>query len=332
MAKIIGSRINLGVAREATRGVCLKPQRWIPWVNIGFTDKVTSVNSGEALGVLEDSHEKSVVEKYGEGDIEFEVRDQSYGYFLYALMGTLTGSVAVVANSYDHTFNIANTNQHQSLSLSTEDPNGDKQFCLSMIDKLTLNMVLGDYVKSTIGFISRGSHDTNVDSNTGDFAVENKFRAQDIEFKVATTRAGLAAAGLVKLQSLSLMVNKNILRKQMLGTVQPDDLINQGFQIEGEFTLPYEDQTYRDLMLDNTYNAMEIIIRNEDVELADGAGVNPTITIVLPRCGFMDWTPDRPKGELAEQTIGFKGYYDFANTENSIYSIVLRNDKADYTT
>ena len=329
--KIIGSRINLGVAREATRGVCLNPQRWVPWVNIGFTDKITSINSGEALGVLEDSHEKFVVEKYGEGDIEFEVRDQSFGYFLYALMGTLTGSVAVIANSYDHTFNVANTNQHQSLTLSTEDPNGDKQFCLSMIDSLTLNCALGEYVKTTIGFISKGSHDTAVDSATGDFAVENKFRAQDIEFKLATTRAGLGAASLVKLQSLSITVNKNILRKQMLGTVQPDDLINQGFSVEGEFTLPYEDQTYRSLMLDNTYNAMEIVIENKTTVLSD-AGAYPTITIVLPRVGFMDWTPDRPKGELAEQTIGFKGYYDFANTENSIYSIVLRNDKANYTT
>ena len=332
MAKIIGSRINLGVAREAARGTCLKPQRWVPWVNLGFTDKVTAINSGEALGVLEDSHEKFVVEKYGEGDIEFEVRDESFGYFLYALMGTLTTSTAVVANSYDHTFNLAQTNQHQSLTLSTEDPNGDKQFCLSMIDSLTINCALGEYVKSTIGFISKGSHDTAVDSATGDFAVEHKFRAQDIEFKLATTRAGLGAAALVKLQSLSITVNKNILKKQMLGTVQPDDLINQGFSVEGEFTLPYEDQTYRSLMLDNTYNAMEIVIENNDVELADGAGVNPTISIVLPRVGFYDWTPDRPKGELAEQTIGFKGYYDFANTENSIYSIVLRNDKANYTT
>lgn len=332
MTKIIGSRINLGIAREATRGVCLKPQRWIPWVNIGFEDKVKAVNSGEALGVLEDSHEKFVVEKYAEGDAIFEVRDQSFGYFLYALMGTLTGSVAVIASTYDHTFNVANTNQHQSLTLSTEDPNGDKQFCLAMIDQLSLNCTLGDYVKSTINFISKGSHDTAVDSATGDFAVENKFRAQDIEFKIASARADLAAASAVKLQSLSITINKNILRKQMLGTVQPDDLINQGFSVEGEFTLPYENQTYRDLMLNNTYNAMSITIANEDVTLADGAGVHPTLTIVLPRCGFMDWTPDRPKGELAEQTIGFKGYYDFANTENSIYSIVLRNDKANYTT
>ena len=332
MAKIIGSRINLGIAREATRGVCLKPARWCPWVTLGFDDKVTTKDSEEALGVIEDSHEKFVVEKYAEGDIEGEVRDESIGYFLYGLLGTLTGSVAVVASSYDHTFNLANTNQHQSLTLSTEDPNGDKMFCMSMIDSLAINCVLGEYVKFTTGFVSRGSVDTNVDSATGDFAVENKFRAQDVEFKIASARGDLAAATAKKLQSLSITFSKNLLRKHMLGTVQPDDIINQAFGVEGEFTLPYEDQTYRNLMLNNTYNAMEIKITNTSTTLADGAGVYPTLTITLPRCGFMDWTPERPKGELAEQTIGFKAYRDHANSEDSVYSIVLRNDKTNYNT
>lgn len=332
MTKIIGGRINLGIAREATRGVCLKPFRWTPWVTFGFDDKVTTKDSEEALGVIEDSHAKDVIEKYAEGDIEGEIRDESIGYFFYALLGTLTSSAAVVASSYDHTFNTANTNQHQSLTLSTEDPNGDKMFCLAMINTLAINAVLGEYVKFTTGFISKGSVDTAVDSNTGDKGLEHKFRAQDVRIKLATNRAGLAAASEIKVQSLSLTFTKNLLRKQMLGTVQPDDIINQSFMVEGEFQLPYENQTYRDLMLNNTYNAIEIKLTNTSVTLTDGAGVYPTITIVLPRCGFKDWTPDRPKGELVEQTIGFKAYYDYANTENSVYSIVLRNDKTDYTT
>jgi len=332
MTKIIGSRINLGVAREATRGVCLKPQRWVPWVSFGFDDKVTTKNSEEALGRIEDTHAKDVVEKYAEGDIDGEIRDESIGYFLYSLLGTLTGSVAVVANSYDHTFNLANTNQHQSMTLSTEDPNGDKMFCMAMIDRFAIDAVLGEYARFTSGFISRGSVDTAVDSATGDFEVENKFRSQDIEIKLAANRAGLGAASNLKVQSLNITFEKNLLRKQMLGTVQPDDIINQSFAVEGEFTLPYEDQTYRNLMLANTYNAIQITLTNKSTTLADGAGVYPTITIVLPRCGFMDWSPERPKGELAEQTIGFKAYRDHANSEDSVYSIVLRNDKANYTT
>jgi len=329
MAKITGGRINLGVARETTRGSCLNPVYWIPWVTLNFEDKVTSINSAEALGEIDDSHEKYVVEKYGEGDIEGEIRDDSFGLYLYALLGTCS-SAAVVASTYDHTFTLANTNQHTSLTLSAEDPNGDKQFCLAMLDSLDINLALGEYAKYTVGFVSRESHDTNVDSSKGSFGVENKFRCIDAQLKLAATRAGLAAASQLKIQALTISFTKNILRKMMLGSMSPDDLINQAFAVEGEFTLPYENQTYRDLMNANTYQAIEIELRNEEVALADGAGYHPTITITLPRCGFYDWTPERPKGELAEQTISFKAYRDHANDEDSVYSIVLRNDIASY--
>lgn len=329
MSKIIGSRINLGVARETTRGACLNPVFWIPWVTLNFEDKVKTINSMEALGVIDDSHEKFVTEKWGEGDVEGEVRDDSFGLYLYALLGTCN-SAAVVANTYDHTFTLANTNQHTSLTLTTEDPNGDKQFCLAMINTLELRLELGEYVKYLINFISRQSHDTASDSDKGSFGVEHKFRCIDAEIKLAATRADLASATQIKIQSLRITFNKNVLRKMMLGSISPDDLINQAFAVEGEFKLPYEDQTYRNLMNANTYRAMQIQIRNEEVTLSDGAGYYPTITITLPRVGFYDWTPDRPKGELAEQTIAFKAYRDHANSEDSVYSIVLRNDTAAY--
>lgn len=329
MAKITGGRINLGVARETTRGTCVNPAYWIPWVSLNFEDKVTSINSQEALGRIDDSHEKFVVEKYADGDIEGEVRDDSFGLYLYGLLGAVS-SAAVVANSYDHTFTMANTNQHTTLTLTTEDPNQDKQFCFAAINTFELNMVLGEYVKYLINFISLGSRDTSADSAKGSFGVENKFRAIDATLKLAANRSGLSGATATSIQSIRFSVNKNVLRKHMLGTVAPDDMINQNFEVEGEFTLPYEDQTYRDLMNDNTYQAMEIQLRNESVTLADGAGVHPTLTITMPRCGFMDWTPDRPKGELAEQTFGFKGYRDHANSEDSIYNIILRNDTASY--
>lgn len=329
MARIIGSRVNLGVARETTRGTCVNPAFWIPWVNFTFDDKVTSVDSAEALGRIEDSHEKFVVEKYAEGDIEGEIRDDSFGLYLFGLLGA-DSPAAVVANSYDHTFTLANTNQHTTLTLTTEDPNGDKQYCKAAINTFELNAALGEYVKYNIGFMARGSHDTKSDSTKGSFGTEAKFRAQDITLKLDPTRAGLATASQIKIQSLRFTVNKNVLRKQMLGTISPDDFINQMFSVEGEFTLPYNDQTYRNLMLNNTYNAMQIQLRNESTTLADGAGVFPTLTITMPRCGFMDWTPTRPKGELYEQTIGFKAYRDHTNSESSIYSIVLRNDVAAY--
>lgn len=324
MAKIIGGRVALGIGKETVRGTSVAPTFWVPWVNFNFDDKVTKYTSQEALGVLDDAGEEYVGERYGEGDIEGEIRDKSFGLLLLALFGAVA-DVNVTGSVYTHTYTISQTNQHQSLTLAVDDPNGDVQFPLAMIDKMTLDFVLGQIIRYTASFVSKGSESANVSKS---ITAENKFIPTAITFKLATTRAGLAAATPVKLQSLKMTVMKNLKRKHFLGSMSPDDIINQSIGIEGTFELPYEDQTYKNLMLNQTYNAMQIDIRNTAIDL--GSGNNPELKIILPRVSFRDWTPARPKGELYEQTIGFKAMRDVTNSEDLMYQTILTNAQASY--
>ena len=325
MSKIISDLVSAGIGKESSRGTAVAPTYWIPWVNFGFDDKVQKYVTQEALGVLDDAHEEFVGERWGEGDFEGEIRDKSFGLLLYNLFGALSSAVKETT-AYNHTFTLQQGNQHQSLTLAVDDPNsGDRQFPLTMIDKMDLDFVLGQVCRYKAAFVSKPSESATL---TRSFTAENKFLPTNITLKLATSRAGLAAASAIKVQSLKLTVGKNLRRKHFLGSMAPDDIINQAIMIEGTFQLPYEDQTYKNYMLDQSYRAMSIDILNNGVTI--GASSNPRLQMIFPRVSFRDWTPERSKGQLQEQTIGFKAMRDVANSEDLMYQTILTNLATSY--
>lgn len=332
MSKIIGGRVNVAVARETTRGQALTPTYWLPWTNLDFSDREEKYISREALGVIDDSAEQYITEKWGDGNIEGEIRDKSFGLLLYAALGTCNSAANGAA--YNHTFTVAQTNQHTSLSIFFDDPNGDLVFELAMMDNLEVTIETGKLATFTAGFISRAAQTTSITAGINGvptkatLATENKFIATNASLKIAADRNNFGPAPEILVQNCKITFIKNLRRKQMLGSAAPDDIINQSIAVEGSFTLPYESKAWRDLNLDNTYRALEIKMENRAVDL--GGGINPVIRIQLPRVGFYNWTPELPKGELAEQTINFRAFRDVTNNEDLIYNIVLTNAVASY--
>lgn len=332
MAYIIGSLVNLGVALEATRGVGLMPQYWMPWTTLNFDDKTEKHDSPEALGFIDQYAETRNVMKWGEGSIEGEVRDRPFGLLLHALLGTK--GVAADGAAYLHTFTINQANQHPTLSLFVDDPNGDYIFEMCMMSSLEINIEAGQVVTYVSNFMSRPSSTTSVEAGVEGLpalsaaASDNKFIGAHATIKISTARGNLDEASEIKIQRLKISVNKNLYRKHVLGTMQPEDIFNQQLLVEGEFTLPYNDKQYKNLDLDNSYRAMSIDLTNNEVDL--GGGKRPALIITLPRVAFRNWTPTRTPGELYEQTISFQAYRDMTNNENSIYNIQLRNAVASY--
>lgn len=324
----VGRRATIGLARETTRGTYRAPQHWLPRTSLTFDDKVNKHLEEESLGVIDDSDATFLTERWGEGDMEAEVRDDSFGLLLYAMLGSLsTAGVGGDAAAYDHTFTLSQTNNHQSLSITLDDPIDTTTFPLVMLDSLTLNVEVGSVATFSATFMSRAG-DLATDQ-TPSFNVENKFRATDLGFKLAAARADLGAASAIPIKSLSVTFSKNLLRSMVLGTVEPDDIFNQQFGLEGSITLDNEDRTYRNYMLNNTYRAMEIKLENQSVTVGNSS--NPTLTFTMPRCHFYDWEADKSLNDISTQTISFKGLRDVANSEALIYSAVLRNDQANYT-
>lgn len=313
MSKFVGRLGTVGIAKEATSGTIVTPTMYVPFNSISFDDKVTTAREEEGLGRIEDSDSNLVTNKYGEGDLEFDLNDLNLGVLLTSLIGASPNSTG--GPTYTHAFTLANTNTHKTISLAYQDPDQTKIFPFTMIDGLEITVEPEGIAKAKASFKSRVSRDwaTLTPSYT---TLGNKFLHQHLSFKTASNIAGLAAASSQSLKKLSLKIMANSEFDNVTGTVEPEAILNHQFSVEGEITLNKTDDTYRQLMLGGTYKSIEIAFNRAS---------NSSLTIQLPRVDFTEWEQDRGLNDIVGQTIQFKGNYDSANAQAIITTCSLVN-------
>lgn len=325
MSKFIGRLVDIGVARETSRGTYVAPTFWLPHVAFSFDDKITQARSDAGLSRIEDSEEAFVISNYSQGDFEGEIRDKSFGLILYSLLGSVSTS-GPTDSAYTHAFSLSNTNSHTSLSLTVHDPNTSEFYKLVMLDSLEIKAELDEIVKFTASFMGKKGGGTTSASSA--YVAENKFTKKHVQLRVASTIGGLSGAAVVSLKSLSVTFNKNVILDEVLGTAEPEDILNRQLSIEGELTLNYEDATWKQYMTTPTNRAMEIKFVNTDAII--GASTNPSLTMQFPKVDFFDWEPDYSNDDISTQKISFKASRDVANSLASISTCSLVNANSSY--
>lgn len=316
MSKFVGRLGNVGIAKEATSGTIVSPTLYVPFNSISFDDKTSTAREEEGLGRIEDSDSSLVTNKFAEGDVEFDLNDLNTGLFLTSLLGA---SPAIAGGpTYTHTYTLANTNTHKTISLAYQDPDQTKIFPFAMVDGLEITVEPEGISKAKASFKSRVSRDwatlTPLYTTLG-----NKFLHQHLVFKLASTIGGLSSATNISLKKLTLKIMANADFDNVTGTVEPEAILNHQYSVEGEITLNKTDDTYRQLMLAGTYKAMEITWDR---------ATNSKLQFQFPRVDFSEWEQDRGLNDIVGQTIQFKGNYDAANAQAIITTCVLTSTYA----
>lgn len=325
MSEIIGRQIEVGVGVEETRGTAQSTaEKWIKKINATIVERSEKAIDESTRNVLADSLGARVTKKWVEGDLEGNVHADAIGYLLYNIYGAVSSAV-VSGSVYDHTFSLANSIQHASLSIFAKDGSVDQNvFSNCMINTLELSASVDEYVKFTASFMGKTAT-TNTD--TPSYDTEYDFIGRDISIKFADTEVGLGTATAIKAKDITITFDQGLISDFVFGSYNPDDVYNAKMSIEGEFTLNYDDQTFKDLYLADTYKYMQITIQGE----ADlGGSTYPTITLVLNRTQIMDWNREGGADELVTQPISFKAFYNETDSEQS--SLVLRNLTTEYDT
>lgn len=317
MSKFVGRRGELFLSKESSRGTAtVSNPLFIPRSTISFDDKVETARENEGLGKIADSDANFVVNRHAEGEFETNLTDKNFGIVLTSLLGS--SPVTTGGPTYVHTYTLANTNQHQSLSVVYQDPDTVKLFPLSVVDSLKISVDMNGLVNCTVGMKSRYGRDWSRQTATLT-SLGNKFLHQHLQFKIATTVAGLGASTAIPLKKFELNINANADYDQTIGTAEPDDILNQQFSVEGSLELLKQDETYRQLMLDGTYRAADMtFLRASDSKLQ----------MQFPRVDFTEWEQDRKLDDIVSQKIQFKGNYDAANALDIISTCVLTNTYA----
>lgn len=324
MARKIGRLINIGLGKEVTRGTAVAATYWLPKSTMSFFDKATKAVSQMNYGNIGDGNQELVALKWADGTIETDLQSKSFGLILLATFGTL--SSGSFSSAYKHTYTLQNDNAHDSLTLWYRDSAEPLNyfFEMAMIDALTIKATPEDVVKATIKFTSKSSEDTG--TLTPAYVAEDKFVGRHVNLKLASLASGLTAASKIYPKNFEITFTKNILRDHVLSTVQPYDIVNQKFEITGSFEIDKGDATYRNLMLNGTYNAMRLDIVNTDVTVG---ATNPAFRIDLSRCSFDSWEVKEENDAVVTQKINFRALYDITNG-NIINDCYLVNAVASY--
>lgn len=314
MTKFVGRRATIGLAKESSRGTPVgTPTFWIPRSTVSHNDKTTTAREEEGLGKIADSDANFITQKNGTGEIEWQIDDRTIGIILTSLLGASPSKAG--SNPYTYTYTLSNSNQHQSLTLIHQDPDVTKAFPLTVVSSLSIVVEQNGIVTGTVGFMSRVGRDWT--AQTADFTtLGSKFLHQHLVFKLAANIGALAASSAISLKRLELNIESNGTFDSVLGTVEPEDVLNHQFSVSGSISLAKQDETYRNLMLNGTYRAMDITFLNS---------ASSSLQFQFPRVDFTEWEPDYTLNELASQQINFKGNYDAANALDIISTCILVN-------
>ena len=188
---------------------------------------------------------------------------------------------------------------------------------------MTIDVALGEFVTYRVNFVSRYHQDTA--STTPTYATSSRFVHPNLTFKVAANKDSFNSK--ISLKSLSMTIEKEIERIDVLGSLEPEDIVNKTIRITGTLELNMEDKTWRDYMLNGSVRAMQIKL--EGTTIIGSGTILPTLEFVFPKVWFSGWEPSGGLGDIASQSINFDVLYDLSNIR--LWSTMqLINETASY--
>lgn len=325
MAKFIGRKFSIGLAKESVRGTGVAAAFWIPKTDLTIDDMVNFAVDDSTIGVIEDGINQEVTGKASSGSISGRIYDTSFGLLLKATLGTeVATAVSGDTDAYDHEFTVLETAQHPTLTISAADPNSPSSgaglyYTLATIDQLEIDFEVDKFLTYKADFKANAN---TAHSVTPSFVEENGFKPQDGTVKFADTLADLSGGTTVVVKKGTITIKKNIEEDFVIGSVTAVDRLNKEFSIEGSLELFYQDRVFIDTdMLADLAQAMEIVF--VDTETTIAVSSHPTITIRLAKVKIQSVAKKITSGAIVEETVKFKAYYSMSDTE--MVDITLRN-------
>lgn len=324
MGKILGRRISLGIAKEAVRGTAETAATfYLLLLSKSYDEKIEQVVDESSIAVIEDSVDAKIVKKFAAGDFECNIGDKSFGLLLLSLLGTVSSAVKETT-AYNHTFSIAQSAQHQALTIFVDDPNvQDYKYPLGMVESLEINLETGKFATFKIGVRSKKGATATL---TPSYTAENNFLAQHAVFKIATNLAGLTAASAISIKKITLKFSPKLEDDVVLGSVEPADFNNTEFSVDGSVELTYDDATFITALTEDTAKAMRVDMINSDVTI--GATSNPELKIDLAKVKFQEVARKMDNKNIITQALKFKAFYSM--TDSQLLSIILTNLQTAY--
>lgn len=320
MSRYIWRKINVGFGKETTRWTAVTPAIRVPKASLDFEDKSEKVIDESSIGVIEDSFDGHVSKQYAEWSFECNV----YANAIWLILLNVFWSVSTSWSSgeYTHAFSVAETNQHQSLTIGLADDTQDRQFPLAMVNSFELNASTGDFVKVTADFRSKKWADASLTpSYSNDFALLGK----NVQVYLADSVSWLDSANAIKATNCTLTINKNLEDVDVLWSVEPDDFCNAQFTVEWSIELLWDNEDYKDMFMDWDKKAIRIEIIDSNSTLSSW---HPTLSFDLASVIITEFAKTQDNDALVRQGLTLKALYSMSDSK--MITAKLINSQSSY--
>ena len=321
--------MQVGIARETLRGTAVgTPTFMIAFADLSIDEKDARVIDDQSRGVIEGSVGESIVKQWSESTVKAPIGDAHFPLVLYSALGTLSSVIGTATGTpCTHTITVAESAQHQSLTVLVDDPLGaqDYKYALSVVESIEIAYEREKFLAYTMKVRGKTGATATV---TPAAVTENRFLPQHVVFKVADVQSGLGTAVATSIKSATLSINQNVEDDTVLGNISPVDFLNKEFEISGEVEALWQNESdFKTNSLTGTAKAIRLDLINTGAVIGTGS-TNPSLRIDLHKVVFQPVTRAIKLGDLVTQKVAFRAHY--STTDSKTVTITAVNATTAY--
>lgn len=324
MAKASGRSEFIGYANEdpSARGTYVAPVVYIKVDEISLYDNpqyATIEAGGGDIFMNQDSDLEMI---HAEGGWAGPIYIDPIGHEIRALVGQSDTAAQIGSTGvYTHTFEMARSNAHTPMSITTKEENEDRGYPFYMIDTYDITWGPNGHARRSVGGMGRGSEVRTTATPT---ATDNSktFICSEITAKLAADVAALSSADNIKAITGAINFKKGVEVHYVSGRADknPDDISNNSFELSGNLELHFEDQTQRNKVFGNTKQALQLT-------MTAGTGSSlRAFQVTIPVVALTGFEKARDQGSVFKQNIEFTAIRPALTTEP--FEIVVTNARS----
>lgn len=316
--RYVAARKEIAFTKEGTRGSgeTVQSGQWFPHEGYDFKDIAEKIDRTSATGDINQLKESKVSKEYAQGAVPMKMSVEFAGILANMVMGQAPSTSG--SGTYTHAWTSrANNNAHVSYTVTRKDPiAGVFKHALGMLNTLAMDITPDDYINLALDMWAKKGSVVSASSSYS--TTDTFFLPKQVSIKFADTYAGLGAASATPMSNITLNVAKNLSYDFVVGSTEPADIVNGRMALNGSFTLPYTDTTFRDLGLGDGTKAMAIIV-------SDGTN---SMEIELPTVNFREPDEDDDNDAYMLNTVVFNATSEDAT--NGLVKMEVVNGVSSY--
>ncbi len=321
MAAELGRRTLIGFGKEETIGTAVAPTFSVPQQEVGIEDVPEYLNDNSGIGTRFANFFSEIDQERAEGSINTLMYDRSIAHFANAVMGGV-GSAAhpTATGAYVHTFSTGDT--LPTYTIARKDGNADVRHAYGTLNSMEITVEQGSYVMCNMSWLA---HKGASASNTLSLVNQNRFRPRDVVVKIADTVAGLGAAPVLRVESLSLSIGNNVITRPQLGASAP---VYYPGEVETSISMGrlYLDTSIKDLVFGNSAKALQIAFTRSDISIGTGTPTNPSVVFTFEPGFFTEWNREGGLSDLKSENMTYTPIYSTSASKQ--FELVVTNLEA----